>query len=149
MPGREEISIVKEMKDQEEDVFGRNLSETKILISRNLMIYRVIAVGITVTVVAMAVSLEHFLHTKKAKHRLENFDFMLSKRLGFLRGGLVLVLPSNWLPMMRVKWLPLIANSFAVSGMVIAKPGEAGGLSDNTVGTHKVHHPLDRNYREY
>nr|GEU81304.1 hypothetical protein [Tanacetum cinerariifolium] len=34
-----------------------------------------------------------------------------------------LMLSSNWFPLTRVKWLPLIANSFAVSGMVIAKPG--------------------------
>ncbi|GJV31166.1 hypothetical protein Tco_1391566 [Tanacetum coccineum] len=37
--------------------------------------------------------------------------------------GLVLILPSNWFPLTRVKWLPLMANSFAVSGMVIAEPG--------------------------
>ncbi|GJU21224.1 hypothetical protein Tco_1154566 [Tanacetum coccineum] len=29
--------------------------------------------------------------------------------------------PSNWFPLMRVKWLPLMANSFAVSGMVCLK----------------------------
>ncbi|GJT92516.1 hypothetical protein Tco_1081361 [Tanacetum coccineum] len=34
----------------------------------------------------------------------------------------VLILPSNWFPLMTVKWLPLIANLFAVSGLVIAKP---------------------------
>ncbi|GJZ19630.1 hypothetical protein Tco_0556220 [Tanacetum coccineum] len=33
----------------------------------------------------------------------------------------VLILPSNWFPLTRVKWLPLMANSFAVSGMVIAE----------------------------
>ncbi|GKA56609.1 hypothetical protein Tco_0755681 [Tanacetum coccineum] len=27
------------------------------------------------------------------------------------------------IPLMRVKWLPLMGNSFVVSGMVIAKPG--------------------------
>ncbi|GJV71348.1 retrovirus-related pol polyprotein from transposon TNT 1-94 [Tanacetum coccineum] len=37
--------------------------------------------------------------------------------------GSVLVLPSNWFPLTRVKWLPLMANSFAVSGIVIAEPG--------------------------
>ncbi|GKG43855.1 hypothetical protein Tco_0482948, partial [Tanacetum coccineum] len=35
----------------------------------------------------------------------------------------VLVLPSNWFPLTRVKWLPLIANSFAVSGIGIAELG--------------------------
>ncbi|GJS91865.1 hypothetical protein Tco_0774501 [Tanacetum coccineum] len=35
----------------------------------------------------------------------------------------VLVLPSNWFPLTRVRWLPLMANSFAVSGMVIAESG--------------------------
>ncbi|GJV36686.1 hypothetical protein Tco_1409163 [Tanacetum coccineum] len=35
----------------------------------------------------------------------------------------VLVLPSNGFPLTRVKWLPLMANSFAVSGIVIAEPG--------------------------
>nr|GFB16916.1 hypothetical protein [Tanacetum cinerariifolium] len=34
----------------------------------------------------------------------------------------ILVLPSNWFPLTRVKWLPLIANSFAVLGIVIAEP---------------------------
>nr|GEV79260.1 hypothetical protein [Tanacetum cinerariifolium] len=33
----------------------------------------------------------------------------------------VLVLPSNWFPLTRVKWLPLIANSFAVLGIVIVE----------------------------
>ncbi|GJT96554.1 hypothetical protein Tco_1092072 [Tanacetum coccineum] len=37
--------------------------------------------------------------------------------------GSVLVLPSNWFPLTRVKWLPLMENSFAVSGIVIAEPG--------------------------
>ncbi|GKG06566.1 hypothetical protein Tco_0329535, partial [Tanacetum coccineum] len=37
--------------------------------------------------------------------------------------GSVLILPSNWFPLTRVKWLPLMANSFAVLGMVIAEPG--------------------------
>nr|GEV21343.1 hypothetical protein [Tanacetum cinerariifolium] len=37
--------------------------------------------------------------------------------------GHVLVLPSNWFPLIRVKWLPLIANSLAVSGIVIADLG--------------------------
>ncbi|GJV00025.1 putative reverse transcriptase domain-containing protein [Tanacetum coccineum] len=37
--------------------------------------------------------------------------------------GSVLILPSNWSPLTRVKWLPLMANSFAVSGMGIAEPG--------------------------
>nr|GEV16120.1 hypothetical protein [Tanacetum cinerariifolium] len=35
----------------------------------------------------------------------------------------VLVLALNWFPLTRVKWLPLIANSFAVLGIVIAEPG--------------------------
>ncbi|GJS81542.1 hypothetical protein Tco_0748083 [Tanacetum coccineum] len=34
-----------------------------------------------------------------------------------------LVLPSNWFPLTRIKWLPLIANSFAISGLVIVEPG--------------------------
>ncbi|GJR15503.1 hypothetical protein Tco_0798155 [Tanacetum coccineum] len=34
----------------------------------------------------------------------------------------VLVLPSNWFPLMRVKWLPLMENSFAVLEIVIAEP---------------------------
>ncbi|GJZ32863.1 hypothetical protein Tco_0578299 [Tanacetum coccineum] len=34
----------------------------------------------------------------------------------------VLVLPSNWFPLTKLKWLPLIANSFAVLGIVIAEP---------------------------
>ncbi|GJZ42347.1 putative reverse transcriptase domain-containing protein [Tanacetum coccineum] len=38
-------------------------------------------------------------------------------------GGSILVLSSNWFPLIRVKRLPLIANSFAVSGIVIAEPG--------------------------
>ncbi|GJX20309.1 hypothetical protein Tco_0222986 [Tanacetum coccineum] len=33
------------------------------------------------------------------------------------------VLPSNWFPLTRVKWLPLMANSFAVSVIVIVEPG--------------------------
>ncbi|GKF92673.1 hypothetical protein Tco_0279392 [Tanacetum coccineum] len=37
---------------------------------------------------------------------------------------LVLILPSNWFPLTRVKWLPLMANSFAVSGMDIKKVTE-------------------------
>ncbi|GJU55023.1 hypothetical protein Tco_1228737 [Tanacetum coccineum] len=37
--------------------------------------------------------------------------------------GSVLALPSNWFHLTRVKWLPLIANSLAVSGIVIAEPG--------------------------
>ncbi|GJS08776.1 hypothetical protein Tco_0365572 [Tanacetum coccineum] len=37
--------------------------------------------------------------------------------------GWILVLPSNWFPLTRVKWLPLIANLFAVSGIVNAEPG--------------------------
>ncbi|GJR97656.1 hypothetical protein Tco_0269830 [Tanacetum coccineum] len=40
-----------------------------------------------------------------------------------LRGS-VLVLPSNWFPLMRVRRLPLMQNSFAVSEMVIAEPGD-------------------------
>ncbi|GKD02996.1 hypothetical protein Tco_1177970, partial [Tanacetum coccineum] len=35
----------------------------------------------------------------------------------------LLNLPSNWYPLTRVKWLPLMANSFVVSGMVIGEPG--------------------------
>ncbi|GKB66993.1 hypothetical protein Tco_0928405 [Tanacetum coccineum] len=35
---------------------------------------------------------------------------------------LFLILPSNWFPLIRVKWLPLMANSFTVSRMVIAEP---------------------------
>nr|GFB59697.1 hypothetical protein [Tanacetum cinerariifolium] len=35
----------------------------------------------------------------------------------------VLVLPSNWFPLTMVKWLPLMANEFAVSGIVIAELG--------------------------
>ncbi|GJT17032.1 hypothetical protein Tco_0875738 [Tanacetum coccineum] len=37
--------------------------------------------------------------------------------------GSVLVLPSNWFPLTSVKWLPLMANSFAVLRIVIAEPG--------------------------
>ncbi|GJS54287.1 hypothetical protein Tco_0627649 [Tanacetum coccineum] len=50
-------------------------------------------------------------------------------------------LSSNWFPLKRVKWLPLMANSFAVQGIVIAKPGVRA--------TTWVHHPLDRNVKEY
>nr|GEX81444.1 hypothetical protein [Tanacetum cinerariifolium] len=80
----------------------------------------------------------------EAKHRLE-IHFHVERKLGFLRGvgrkrageesenesdseefvnvfmRNVLVLPSNWFPLTRVKWFPLIANSFAVSGIVIAE----------------------------
>nr|GEU31351.1 hypothetical protein [Tanacetum cinerariifolium] len=35
----------------------------------------------------------------------------------------VLILPSNWFRLTRFKWLPLIVNSFVVSGMFIAEPG--------------------------
>ncbi|GKC84997.1 hypothetical protein Tco_1140714 [Tanacetum coccineum] len=47
----------------------------------------------------------------------------------FIRIGLVL--PSNWFPLTRVKWLPLIANSLAVLGIVIAEWSAAhmGSLS--------------------
>ncbi|GJR38789.1 hypothetical protein Tco_1214473 [Tanacetum coccineum] len=38
-------------------------------------------------------------------------------------GGSDLVSPSNWFPLTRVKWLPLIANSLAVLGIVIAELG--------------------------
>ncbi|GJW10761.1 hypothetical protein Tco_1576588 [Tanacetum coccineum] len=78
-----------------------------------------------------------------AKHRLE-IRFHVEKRLRFLRGSRrkraweersangkrfeviprsVLVLPSNWFPLTRVKWLPLMANAFAVSGIVIEEQG--------------------------
>ncbi|GJZ10697.1 hypothetical protein Tco_0545456 [Tanacetum coccineum] len=40
----------------------------------------------------------------------------------------VLILPSNWFPLARVKWLPLMANSFAVSGMVIVEPGVGANI---------------------
>nr|GEX27333.1 hypothetical protein [Tanacetum cinerariifolium] len=40
----------------------------------------------------------------------------------FASPGSVLVLPPNWFPLTRVKWLPLIENSFAVSGIVMAEP---------------------------
>nr|GEU32378.1 retrovirus-related Pol polyprotein from transposon TNT 1-94 [Tanacetum cinerariifolium] len=80
----------------------------------------------------------------EAKHRLE-IHFHVERKLGFLRGvgrkrageesknesdseefvnvfmRNVLVLPSNWFPLTRVKWFLLIANSFAVSGIVIAE----------------------------
>ncbi|GKF50082.1 hypothetical protein Tco_0143333, partial [Tanacetum coccineum] len=59
----------------------------------------------------------------EAKRRLE-IRSRVERKLGFLRGvGSVLVLQSNWFPLTRVKWLPLIANSLAVSGIVIAEPG--------------------------
>nr|GEX58816.1 retrovirus-related Pol polyprotein from transposon TNT 1-94 [Tanacetum cinerariifolium] len=68
----------------------------------------------------------------EVKHRLR-IHFHVERKLGFLRGvgqkelgkemanesGSVLVLPSNCFPLTRVKWLPLIANLFAVSGIVI------------------------------
>ncbi|GJT95510.1 reverse transcriptase domain-containing protein [Tanacetum coccineum] len=51
----------------------------------------------------------------ETKRRLE-IRSHVERKLGFLRGvGSVLVLPSNWFPLTRVKWLPLIANSLAVS----------------------------------
>ncbi|GKC51393.1 reverse transcriptase domain-containing protein [Tanacetum coccineum] len=57
----------------------------------------------------------------EAKRRLE-IRSRVERKLGFLR-GVVLVLPSNWFPLTKVKWLPLIANSLTVSGIVIAEPG--------------------------
>ncbi|GKF20216.1 hypothetical protein Tco_0068854 [Tanacetum coccineum] len=90
-------------------------------------------------IMIIAVS-EHFLHTKPSiDYRFifmlrigsdfpeESFEKSWGKETANKSGSkfiprLVLVLPSNWFPMMRVKWLPLMANSFAVSGMVIAKP---------------------------
>ncbi|GKD77359.1 hypothetical protein Tco_1339980, partial [Tanacetum coccineum] len=68
----------------------------------------------------------------KAKHQLE-IHFHVERKLGFLRGvdskefmnvfmRIGLFLPSNWFPLTRVKWLPLIANSLAVSRIVIAEP---------------------------
>ncbi|GKG39789.1 hypothetical protein Tco_0463934, partial [Tanacetum coccineum] len=49
------------------------------------------------------------------------FASPVSNRGKIIRIGLVL--PSNWFPLTRVKWLPLIANSLAISGIVIAEPG--------------------------
>nr|GEV13748.1 hypothetical protein [Tanacetum cinerariifolium] len=54
----------------------------------------------------------------RAKHWLR-FHFHVEKRLGFLQEVDFLILPSNWFPLTRVKWLPLIANPFAVSKMVV------------------------------
>ncbi|GJT96793.1 hypothetical protein Tco_1092311 [Tanacetum coccineum] len=48
------------------------------------------------------------------------FASLVSDRGNFIRS--VLIIPSNWFPLTRVKWLPLMANSFAVLGMVIAEP---------------------------
>ncbi|GJU84142.1 hypothetical protein Tco_1291688 [Tanacetum coccineum] len=91
-------------------------------------------------VMTMAVS-EHFFLTKPGIG--QRFVFMLRKGTDFSEESVkkswgkesanesslkfiprsVLLLPSNWFPLTRVKWLPLIANSFAVSIIVIAKPG--------------------------
>ncbi|GJY49881.1 hypothetical protein Tco_0439837, partial [Tanacetum coccineum] len=82
----------------------------------------------------------------EAKHRLE-IHFHVEKKHGLLRGvRSVLVLPSKWFPLTRVKWLPLIANSFAVSGIVIAEPGVRATTRSKA---QWVHHPLDHNFEEY
>ncbi|GKB37483.1 putative nucleotidyltransferase, ribonuclease H [Tanacetum coccineum] len=71
-------------------------------------------------IVTMAVS-EHFLHTKPSI-------------------GSVLVLPSNWFSLMRVKWLTLMENSFAVSRMVIAEPGV--GATTRSADHMDSHHDM-------
>ncbi|GJY72391.1 hypothetical protein Tco_0476094 [Tanacetum coccineum] len=58
----------------------------------------------------------------------------------------VLVLSSNWFPLMRVKWLPLMANSFAVLGMVIAEPG-VGATTRSTA--HMGSLSTDEELREF
>ncbi|GKA75336.1 hypothetical protein Tco_0781714 [Tanacetum coccineum] len=45
----------------------------------------------------------------------------------------------------KSKWLPLIANSLAVSGIVIAEESERQHGQQPTW----VHRPLDRNFEEY
>ncbi|GKE99424.1 hypothetical protein Tco_0022775 [Tanacetum coccineum] len=53
--------------------------------------------------------------------------------------GSVLVLPSNWFPLTRVKWLPLMGNSFAVSGIVIAELGvRATTWSETYMGSSSI-----------
>ncbi|GKC92543.1 hypothetical protein Tco_1157985 [Tanacetum coccineum] len=53
--------------------------------------------------------------------------------------GSVLVLPSNWFPLTRVKWLPLMENSFAVSGIVIAELGvRATTRSETYMGSSSI-----------
>nr|GEV88177.1 retrotransposon protein, putative, Ty1-copia subclass [Tanacetum cinerariifolium] len=51
---------------------------------------------------------------------MNNIDELIEDEC-FDPGG-VLILPSNWFPLTKVKWLPLMTNSFAVSGMMIMEP---------------------------
>ncbi|GJW32672.1 hypothetical protein Tco_0052704 [Tanacetum coccineum] len=47
----------------------------------------------------------------------------LSSSSQVLASLVILILPSDWFPLTRVKWLPLMEKSCTDSGMVIAKPG--------------------------
>ncbi|GKA62977.1 retrovirus-related pol polyprotein from transposon TNT 1-94 [Tanacetum coccineum] len=56
---------------------------------------------------------------------LEKKGYIVKMQMGRIKviKGSFLVLPSNWFPLTRVKWSPLMANSIAVSGIVIVEPG--------------------------
>ncbi|GJZ29230.1 hypothetical protein Tco_0573877 [Tanacetum coccineum] len=97
-------------------------------------------------IVTMTVS-EHFLHTKQKRTVFEIRFFMFerkarnsprsrSKRAGGKKRLMKAIRSSSHVSIVhslslsnhvfaspRVKWLPLIANSFAVSGIMIAEPG--------------------------
>ncbi|GJV98263.1 hypothetical protein Tco_1553515 [Tanacetum coccineum] len=79
--------------------------------------------------------------------RTASFYVSLYLNISQILRGTVLILPSNWFSLTRIKWLPLIANSFAVSRIVIAGPGVgATTRSAAHIGSSSIELGFSRKY---